>query len=108
MKIQKQFIPLILDGTKKYEFRNSINKEGLYFINGDYYYLKYIDMLVAKDFDKLLETIKLNFIVDYNSIKWIKNNKEYFDKKLDIDSYVCHVYRWVKCELKKLEIIENV
>lgn len=108
MKIQKQFIPLILDGIKKYEFRNTNNKEYLYFINGDYYYLKYIDVIVCKVFDELLKTIELNFIIDSISRKWIKNNKEYFYRKSELNSYVCYVYKWVKCELKKLEIIENV
>ncbi len=49
MKIQKQFIPLILSGKKTYEFRNSdehFNK--IFKINGNFYWLKHLTTLEKK------------------------------------------------------------
>lgn len=77
MKIRKEFIPLILSGEKKYEFRNSKGKEGIYKINGIW-----------------LQLVKYQ---EYN-----KNHRFYLDKKdwfNEVDFYFC------SCKITELEYL---
>ncbi|WP_300350157.1 hypothetical protein [Clostridium sp.] len=40
MRIEKQFIPLILSGKKKYEFRKTEDKQKVYKVGDKFYFLK--------------------------------------------------------------------
>ncbi len=62
MKIKKEFIDLIYNGDKKYEFRNGDDKEGLYKIKDKYFFLDYLTCVC-----------EINFSItnDSEGIKWV-------------------------------------
>lgn len=106
MKIKKEFVPLILNGEKIYEFRTSHSDfikehEGLYKIQGEYYFLKYI-----------VDTYYFNEVLDYCK-------KNYEEKSLDFiveqgwhkknflpKGNVFIIYKWKKLDKKELKIVE--
>lgn len=68
MKIKEEFIPLIMDGSKKYEFRNSIDKEGIYKIK-----------------DRVIRIQKLNMLKYINILnKGRKSKKRRYSMKLKV------------------------
>ena len=110
MKIKKEFVPLILSGEKKYEFRNSNDKEGIYIINKEYYYLKNAELVSTypnpnatyekfRTFkDWLFERIKMsNIQLDIETKKWLeKNSNSYFKTNKNAYEYECYIYQWIK------------
>lgn len=109
MKIQKEFIPLILSGGKEYEFRNSNDKEGIYEINGNFYLLKrecpksLTFSLVSNWYaGRAGEFQFCCCVVTEEEYKWILNNREYFtDNKV-------WVYKWIKMATNKVAKLEGV
>lgn len=109
MKINKEFIPLILGGKKIYEFRNSDNKEGVYSIydNGNeyIYYLKFFGWGVVHHItsDRVfyLESGEpKQLIIDRESYNWIQKNKDWYFKNGAI-----YVYEWIESDFEELEDI---
>lgn len=106
MKIKKEFIPLILSGEKKYEFRNSNDKEGIYNINNEFYYLKNIELVSSysipnsfyKTFYSLLsKRIKQSKLtLDAETKQWLKVNNNYFMVNTQKYQYECYIYEWIK------------
>lgn len=113
MKIKEEFIPLILDGSKKYEFRNSIDKGGIYKIKDKYFQLKYERLNLGIHLEKRVKN-NINNIDKYycfgkeitkQEYDWLDKNENYF-KNIDGDIVVC-IYKWQEVKLKKLEIIKK-
>ena len=107
MKIKKEFVPLILSGEKKYEFRNSNDKEGMYIIDNQYYYLLQKELVAAKtipnDYHKtfysyLSKKIKQSKLtLDAETKKWLKeNSNNYFMVNTSEYKYECYIYEWIK------------
>lgn len=124
MKIKSKFIPLILNKRKKWEFRNSNDKEGIYIINEEYYYLKNAELVSTypnpnakyekfKTFkDWLFERIKMsNIQLDIETKKWLeKNSNSYFKTNKNGYEYECYIYQWIKLNelpLTDFEILED-
>lgn len=117
MKIQEQFIPLILDGTKKYEFRNSDDKEGFYKINNKLFFLKYHNSIWSKSipnerYKTFAQYLRNNFRSEVNAkndketFKWLKEfGNEYFRDKEEQNIHRCFIYEWIN--LEKLEVCEE-
>lgn len=112
MKIKKEFIDLIYNGEKKYEFRNSNDKAGFYKIKDKYFKLVY----VATERDYTIKKQKMifdnGFIYYFNGYKitfqeyeWIKNNMDYFIDNETGGTYNV-IYKWVEIEIKQLEEVE--
>lgn len=106
MKIKREFIPLILSGEKKYEFRNSNDKEGMYIIDNQYYYLLQKELVAAKtipnDYHKtfysyLSKRIKQSKLtLDAETKQWLKANNNYFMVNTSEYKYECYIYEWIK------------
>ena len=124
MKIESKFIPLILNKRKEWEFRNSNNKEGIYIINDEYYYLKNAELVSTypnpdanyekfKTFkDWLFERLRMsNIKLDIETKKWLDNNSNsYFKTNKNGYEYECYIYQWIKLEdlpLTDIEILED-
>ncbi len=109
MKMKKEFIPLILSGEKKYEFRNSNDKEGLYKINNELYYLKFLiqtnlpvnEENAIKIWNDYLEDLAMlgEVEIDKATADWTKEHLDYF---LGYQTIVKDNY------LEKPEIIEII
>lgn len=113
MKIKKEFVDLIYNGEKKYEFRNSKDKEGIYKIKDKFFKLTCVGFsyypFLREEF-KSLGGSKY-WINGYNitaeEAKWIRENISYFIKNNELKMYF---YEWKEInyehyKLKKLEII---
>ena len=117
MKIQEQFIPLILDGTKKYEFRNSDDREGFYKINNKLFFLKYHNTIWSKTipnerYKTFAQYLRNHFRSEVNAkndketFKWLKEfGNEYFRDKKEQNIHCCFIYEWIN--LEKLEVCEE-
>ena len=112
MKIKKQFVDLIYNGQKQYEFRNSIDKEGIYKIKDKLFQLKLdqhrFDFRIYKSMNISTEKIEYYFCslkITEQEYEWIKKNIDYFVK--NNETYVA-IYKWEKLlsNEKELEIIE--
>lgn len=99
MKIKKEFIPLILSGEKRYEYRaEDVPKhEGFYSVHGKYYFLKLVKYC-SYSRENIWEIFK-QFLPDKLSYEFIIKNHKYFLNKI-----FC-VYEWIPLEQKK-ELIE--
>lgn len=112
MKIKKEFIDLIYNGEKKYEFRNNGYRAGVYKIKDKYFELKqycnYYEYKIKKEvcLDEDNEN-KYSFCdckISEQEYNWIKNNVDYFIDS-DGETYIV-VYKWVEIELKEFEEVE--
>lgn len=119
MKIKKEFIPLILDGTKKYEFRNSDDKAGFYKINDQLYYLVLKDTIYSKTipnerYKYFAEYVRNNFRKQVNSkndkltFKWMKENDDYFRDKNECNIHRCYIYEWINIDNPDIFIRKTV
>ena len=111
MKIKKDFVNLIYNKEKQYEFRNSGDKVGIYKIKDKFFQLKQISY--ERDF-KIKKEHRLTGGLDYyfcgfeiteQEYKWIKNNIDYFVTNNKKDTYIV-IYKWEELEPKELEVIE--
>lgn len=113
MKIKKEFIPLILSGYKKYEFRNSNDKEGIYEIEGVWFLLTRVGnysttFSLWKNLDNAnvenahVEIDSCWYEITEEEYKWLENNREYFT-----DNEVW-VYKWIKIATNKVAKLEGV
>ncbi len=111
MKIQKQFIPLIESGEKKYEFRNSKEHFGRFYeVNGKTFYLDAYKLSAKFNgvLDKNGDVYSLKFkrddyrlIITKEEYDWLKENWDtYFDSWIWIGI-------WEEVRLSKLEVIDN-
>ena len=109
MKIEKQFIPLILSGKKKYEFRQDTDKEGIYKIEDKYFMLRWIQtghIGSYQNFDdcSVWYTVEADVNKVYHITKaeydWFNENEDYIANEITI-------YEWIPLEFKKLEIVEG-
>lgn len=108
MKIKKEFIPLILSGEKKYEFRNSNDKEGIYEIEGIWFLLirewnySTTFSLAKNYYNTSVEIYFCGHHITHEEYEWLENNREYF-----IDNEVW-VYKWFEIKNNKVEKLEGV
>ncbi|MGL4951016.1 MAG: hypothetical protein ACRC4M_04275 [Mycoplasma sp.] len=110
MKIKKEFIPLILSGEKKYEFRKKEDLESIYKIGNEYFELKFI---CCSDKNTLIEikgkTKKISYYCErvWTRIKYPITKQEYDFLKsyIEIDKPI-YIYEWKKVKIQELEIIE--
>lgn len=113
MKIKKEFINLIYNKEKKYEFRNVQDKEGIYRIADKYFKLTYLETDYSISLKKTYMWNKLDYeINDYYvseyEYNWVENNIDYFKNG---QCFKMYVYRWQEIdydefELKELEEVE--
>ncbi len=110
MKIEKKFIPLILNCEKKWEFRNSTEHEGLYEIEGEYFLLELrwppigpskIVEFRERVYDGCKKYYICGFDVDKETYKWVMENLDYF--KISNGSHLLYIYTWDKVEGEELE-----
>lgn len=102
MTIKKEFVPLILNGTKKHEYKsNKRDYSGFYLINNQIWELKFWGRI---KYDEYLDQEKESGI-DELSKEFIKNNKQYFVCNSIINDFEIVVYFWKKIEMEQLEII---
>lgn len=109
MKIKKEFIPLILSGKKKYEYRvikkgDEFDKHGIYETNEKFYLLKY--KWKFESFDNLAEHCCMHN--EWESLLFVLQNKWYEDDFLKDDETFA-LYEWEEIkelETKELEIVE--
>lgn len=107
MKIQEKFIPLILNGTKRYEILKEHNAGGVYKIENKYFKLKYVwsEQIYDEDVSVLLFNMwkyNINAYIDNHTLKWLIDNIERF--KSDGGYYFC-IYKWE--EIKEMKIING-
>ncbi len=124
MKILKEFIPLILNGDKAYEFRNSDEHfDKVYEIDGNYYYLEIFKYLPKKElllafgsydtlfgdtghddmhaFSLIKDKYGSGFQITKQEFEWLyKNWNSYFGEYIYIGA-------WQKLTIDKLEIIDK-
>ena len=111
MKIKKEFVDLIYNKKKQFEFRNDIDKSGVYQIKDKYFILNLIhtsyDFKIKKIHKVFTEEPYYYFCgyeITEQEYNWIKNNVDYF---IDSDGKTfIVVYEWVEIELKELEEVE--
>ncbi len=109
MKIEKQFVSLILKGTKQYEFRSSDEFEGIYCIFKKYFQLVRTDTItnpsITISFDienKPIYTLD-KYEISEEEFSWFtKNHKKWIgrDKKI-------YVYEWIEVDLKKIQVVDD-
>ncbi len=132
MRIEKQFIPLILSGKKKYEFRKTEDKQKVYKVGDKFYFLKLLGEieLISLLTNTRIKVFETEFTKEYlvrirakdkavndefyglNEIKitkeeyvWFLKHKEYIgapNNKLPI-----YLYKWGKTEVETLETPEE-
>lgn len=101
MKLQKQFKDLILNGTKKYEFRNNWDKAGFYNVGQEKFYLRLLRDVWFYHFSDLIKFIQANYDYDYDSLKWIEKNPSYFECNFQTfygsfeTKYHIFIYEWI-------------
>lgn len=111
MKIQKQFIPLILNGTKRYEVLPFSNKviDGIYKIKNKYFHLKYVlsEQTCDEDISVLLFKMwkyNIDVYIDNYTLRQLIDNIEHFKSG---DGYYFCIYKWEEIEIKEIEIING-
>ena len=111
MKIKKEFVDLIYNGEKKYEFRNSCGKAGFYKIRDKYFELKYVGEYYSYEikkkktmFDSEFNYFFCEHKITNQEYEWIKNNIDYFGDEIQ-GTYVV-VYEWLVLDIKELEVVE--
>lgn len=112
MKIEKKFVDLIYNGEKKYEFRNSDDKEGIYKIKDKFFKLTYVyDTYYPFIREEFINPDNKYWINSYEATaeeaEWIRENILQFKEK---DKYKIYFYKWTevdyeKHKLKKLKIV---
>lgn len=109
MKIKKEFVDLIYNRQKRYEFRNSSGKSGVYQIKDKLFQLKRIS--TKHDF-KIKQDKEISGEINYyfcgyeiteQEYNWVKNNIDYFVLN-DNDTYIV-IYEWEELEQKELEVV---
>lgn len=121
MKIKKEFIPLILNGQKRYEFRNSSDKEGVYVIGNQVFKLTLspnkafrITKVANNTFGHLFHAIvltpfsetPLGLLITKEEYEWFNNNENYWkDKEIYVYDWEL-LSSWKPLTLKELEILE--
>lgn len=114
MKIKKEFIPLIANGEKRYEFRfkEPYQVEGIYNINGVPHNLRklarftILDLRVQgiKSERAFINELKdvLIYPIDKLTLKFLKENKYY--QRINENEQL-YIYEWIEFIPKELEII---
>lgn len=114
MKIKKEFLPLILNGKKRYEFifEEPYKIEGLYNVNGKTYNLvklcrfTFLDLRIngIKSETAFIKELKdvLIYPLDSLTVKYLKENKYY---KRIREHEQLYIYEWVEFKPQELEII---
>lgn len=110
MKIKKEFVDLIYNKEKQYEFRNSGNKEGVYKIKNKHFELKKISYEFNFSIREEKTTKGINYYfcryeVTEQEYNWIINNIDYFKDDKNKETYIV-IYIWKEVELKELEVVE--
>lgn len=110
MKIKKEFVDLIYNKKKQFEFRNNIDKSGVYQIKDKYFILNLIctsyDFKIKKIHKVFTEESYYYFCgyeITEQEYNWIKNNVDYFT--FNNESYVA-IYEWKELQQKELEYVE--
>lgn len=113
MKIKKEFVDLIYNGEKLWEFRNSNDKVGFYKIKDKCFELKHYSNFneysirrgrKVLDDDDSIKYYFCDFRITEQEYNWIKNNMDYFTNKCG-ETYIV-VYKWKEIEIKELEEVE--
>ena len=132
MKIQKEFVDLIYNKTKQYEFRNSNDKDAIYKIKDKHFKLVYLGFeninfenekilkqriknylknngekyfeLEYVNYDFRIDKVSLWYEIDSTSKNWILQNYKYFIE--NENEIVIHIYEWKEVKNMELEIIE--
>ena len=132
MKIKKEFVDLIYNGEKTFEFRNSNYKDGIYKIKDKWFKLVYvwneiiyfdsesdikeklnnfckIELIEEAWYDREIDVEEFYISIDKHSKEWILENYEYFIEtkptKNSEGEALIYVYKWIEIELKELESV---
>lgn len=111
MKTNKEFIPLIANGEKRYEFRfkEPYQVEGIYNINGKPFNLKLLCRFTSLDLkiqgikseSSFIKELKNNLIYPIDKLTLKENEYYYRIKRFDH----LYIYEWVEFVPKELEIV---
>lgn len=111
MKIKKEFVDLIYNGEKKYEFRNKKGWDGIYKIKDKLFKLDYIGQqfkihLVIDHQDKdLIQYYISHLRVDKKTFDWVQDNIDYFYNK-ENKEYTIYFYSWTYIGEKEIVEVE--
>ena len=133
MKIKKEFVDLIYNKDKTFEFRNSNDKDGVYRFKDKWFKLVYvgneiiyfdsesdikeklnnfceIKLIENAWYDREIDIEEFDISIDKHSKEWILENYKYFmveQEKKAKGELIIFVYKWKEIKINELEIIND-